>query len=56
MVQQRGTSKLLDGTVIKNLNRWLCTSCRAEFFDPAAMRAIREQRKKALSRVRGHDS
>jgi len=40
MKRIRGTCKLGDGTVITDLERFQCDSCKANFFDDAAMEVI----------------
>ena len=44
MLKRKGNTKLLDGTIIKQLERYVCPSCGNECFDTAAMREIRRQR------------
>lgn len=38
--------QLLDGTIIKKLERFQCSSCQEDFFDDAAMKEIHRQRGK----------
>ncbi len=40
-----GVCKLLDGTFIPKLERFQCSSCKANFFDDAAMKTIDKYRK-----------
>ena len=41
----QGSCKLLDGTVIRKLSRFRCSKCGEDFFDRAAMKEIRRQRR-----------
>ena len=47
----RGPCTLRDGTVIPELERLQCGSCRANFFDDGAMRAIAEFRRRSSHKV-----
>lgn len=47
MKRVRGPCTLRDGTVIPDLERLQCSSCRANFFDDAAMRSIAEFRQRS---------
>jgi len=40
-----GSCRLLDGTLIPKLERFHCSSCKADFFDDGAMQVIEEFRK-----------
>ncbi|MDP8240066.1 MAG: hypothetical protein P9X24_13325 [Candidatus Hatepunaea meridiana] len=42
MIRIKDDCKLLDGTLIPNLERWQCSSCKADFFDVEAMRVIED--------------
>ncbi len=46
MRRERSDCPLLDGTLVKNLDRYHCSSCGTDLFDCAAMREIRRQRGK----------
>jgi predicted RNA-binding Zn-ribbon protein involved in translation (DUF1610 family) len=41
----KGNCKLLDGTIIRGLSRFRCAKCGENFFDAAAMKEIRRQRR-----------
>lgn len=45
MRRVKGVCHLLDGVVVANLERWQCSSCGEDFFDPAAMDRIAAARK-----------
>ncbi|MBM3326020.1 MAG: hypothetical protein FJY65_03410 [Calditrichaeota bacterium] len=45
MRRWRGECRLLDGFVIADLERWHCTACEEDFFDPQAMDKIAFLRK-----------
>ena len=51
MVLKKGTSKLEDGTSIKNITRWVCENCGEELFDLKAMKKIRTDKKSKTVRV-----
>lgn len=40
MSRVKGSCKLNDGTVIKDLERFQCSTCHANFFDDSAMEII----------------
>ena len=46
MTIKKGSSKMADGTQIKNITRWVCDNCGEELFDPKTMKEIRRQRTK----------
>ena len=48
-----GPCQLLDGTLIPELERFQCSSCKANFFDDAAMHTIDSFRHKARRTHRG---
>ena len=48
LVTVRGDCTLLDGTLIKDLQRLRCSNCGANVFDRAAMQEIRRQRGKKV--------
>ena len=49
MRRVQGDCKLLDGMVVRDLSRYQCSACGADFFDRAAMREIsRQQGRKAI--------
>jgi len=45
MRRLKADCKLLDGVVVPDLDRWHCSSCGQDFFDPEAMDRIAEVRK-----------
>lgn len=50
----RNDCRLLDGTVVPNLERIQCASCGGNLFDLAAMRRIREVRESLKTKRSSH--
>jgi len=46
LIRVKNDCTLLDGTVVPNLERLQCSSCKANFFDVPAMDAISAHRRK----------